>query len=66
MFGIGITVAGLFDLIKKKQVQLNDIFGVNLHSIPNNRKKYPPKPNLYAFFIALGLVLLKEIILTQN
>jgi len=50
----------VFDLIKKKQVQLNDIFGVNLHSIPNNHKKYAPKPNLYAFFIALGLALLKD------
>jgi hypothetical protein len=50
----------VFALIKKKQVQLNDIFGVNLHSIPNNRKKYAPKPNLYAFFIALGLALLKD------
>ncbi len=43
----------IFDLIKNKkkqqQVQLNDIFGVNLHSIPDNRKKYAPKPNLYAF-----------------
>lgn len=50
----------VFDLIKKKQVQLNDIFGVNLHSIPDNHKKYAPKPNLYAFFIALGLALLKD------
>jgi len=50
----------VFDLIKKKQVQLNDILGVNLHSIPNNHKKHPPKPNLYAFFIALGLSLLKD------
>jgi hypothetical protein len=50
----------IFDLIKKKRVQLNDIFGVNLHSIPDNRKKYAPKPNLYAFFLALGLSLLKD------
>ena len=27
---------------------------------PNNGKKYAPKPNLYAFFIALGLALLKN------
>jgi len=50
----------VFNLIKKKQVHLNDIFGVNLHSIPDNPKRYAPKPNLYAFFIALGLALLKD------
>jgi len=50
----------VFDLIKKKQIQLNNIFGVNLHSIPDRHKKYAPKPNLYAFFIALGLALLKD------
>ena len=50
----------VFDLIKSKQIQLNDIFGVNLHSIPGSAKKYAPKPNLYAFFIALGLALLKD------
>ena len=49
-----------FELIKKGKVQLNNIYGVNLHSIPNNPKKYAPKPNLYAFFIALGLALLKD------
>jgi N-6 DNA Methylase/Type I restriction enzyme R protein N terminus (HSDR_N) len=50
----------IFDLIKNKQAQLSDIFGINLHSIPSNRKKYSPKPNLYIFFIALGLALLKD------
>ncbi len=50
----------VFDLMKKGVVKLNDIYGVNLHSIPDNRKKYSPKPNLYAFFIALGLALLKD------
>jgi len=50
----------VFQLLKKKQVQLSNIFGVNLHSIPNNPKKYAPKPNLYAFFLALGLALLKD------
>ena len=49
-----------FELIKKGKVQLSNIYGVNLHSIPNNPKKYAPKPNLYAFFIALGLALLKD------
>jgi hypothetical protein len=46
--------------MKDKQLSMGNIYGVNLHSIPNKRKKYPPKPNLYAFFIALGLALLKE------
>lgn len=50
----------IFDLIKKDRVKLSNIYGVNLHSIPGNRKKYPPKPNLYIFFIALGLALLKN------
>jgi len=56
--------AGLltFKLIKDKasKIKLNDIYGMNLHSIPNHRKKYSPKPNLYAFFIALGIALLKD------
>jgi hypothetical protein len=43
-----------------KKITMGNVYGVNLHSIPDNRKKYPPKPNLYAFFIALGLALLKE------
>ena len=41
-------------------ITLGNVYGMNLHSTPNNRKKYPPKPNLYAFFIALGLALLKN------
>lgn len=49
-----------FELMKKGKVKLNNIYGVNLHSIPNNPKKYRPNPNLYAFFIALGLALLKD------
>lgn len=49
-----------FDLLKRGKVRLNNIFGVNLHSIPDNPKKYAPKPNLYAFFVALGLALLKD------
>ncbi|MCL2872604.1 MAG: N-6 DNA methylase [Betaproteobacteria bacterium] len=43
-----------------KQLYMNDVYGVNLHSIPNKPKKGRPNPNLYAFFIALGLALLKE------
>ena len=50
----------VFKYIKENEVKLNNIYGVNLHSIPENRKKYPPKPNLYAFFIALGIALLKD------
>lgn len=50
----------IFQLFKKGEAKLNNIYGVNLHSIPDNRKKYSPKPNLYAFFIALGLSLLKD------
>lgn len=49
-----------FEMIKSGDIKLNDIYGVNLHSIPKHRKKYSPKPNLYAFFIALGLSLLKD------
>lgn len=50
----------IFELLKKQQVKLNDIYGVNLHSIPENPKRYRPNPNLYAFFIALGIALLKD------
>jgi type I restriction-modification system DNA methylase subunit len=44
-------------LIKGK---MNDVYGVNLHSIPSNHKKFAPSPNLFAFFVALGLALLKD------
>lgn len=47
-------------LIKKKVVQMSDIYGVNLNTVPGHIKAYAPKPNLYAFFIALGLALLKK------
>ncbi len=50
----------VFELLKKKEVKLNNIYGVNLHSVPSNPKRYRPNPNLYAFFIALGLALLKD------
>ncbi len=49
-----------FQLMREHKAKLSDVYGVNLHSVPQNRKKYPPKPNLYAFFIALGLSLLKD------
>jgi hypothetical protein len=48
----------LFARIKAREVSLADVYGWNLHSAPGRRKKYPPKPNLYAFFLALGVALL--------
>ena len=50
----------IFDSMKTGDASLNNIYDVNLHSIPNKQKKSPPKPNLYAFFIALGIKLLKD------
>ena len=50
----------IFELMKKGKAKLSNIYGVNLHSIPENKKKYAPKPNFYAFFVALGLALLKD------
>ncbi|MCX6759100.1 MAG: Eco57I restriction-modification methylase domain-containing protein [Candidatus Nealsonbacteria bacterium] len=47
-------------LIQDKKVQMSDIYGVNLNTVPNRIKPYSPKPNLYAFFIALGIALLKD------
>ena len=49
-----------FELMKRGKIKLNNIYGVNLHSVPDNSKKYRPNPNLYAFFIALGFALLKD------
>lgn len=49
-----------FKLMKSGDAKLNNVYGVNLHSTPSNQKKYSPKPNLYAFFIALGVKLLKD------
>lgn len=50
----------IFDMMKEGKVKLSNVYGVNLHSTPDMRKKRPPKPNLYAFFIATGIALLKE------
>lgn len=47
-------------LIQDKTVQMSNIYGVNLNTVPGRIKAYAPKPNLYAFFIALGLALLKD------
>ena len=51
----------IFNQLKDKNssVSLNDIYGWNLHSAHEKRKKYSPKPNLYSFFMALGFALLK-------
>ena len=46
-------------MIKQKKFSMADVYGVNLNTVPNHIKPYSPKPNLYAFFIALGLSLLK-------
>lgn len=56
----GVLIFKLIKPGKNKKADLNNIYGVNLHSTPIRTKKSPPKPNLYAFFIALGLSLLKD------
>ncbi len=47
-------------LIKEKKMSMGNIYGVNLNTVPDRIKPYSPKPNLYSFFCALGLGLLKE------
>lgn len=47
-------------LIQDKKLLMSDIYGVNLNTVPGRIKAYAPKPNLYSFFIALGLALLKD------
>ncbi|MCD6594095.1 N-6 DNA methylase, partial [bacterium] len=47
-------------LIQGKKVKMSNIYGVNLNTVPGHLKAYAPKPNLYAFFVALGVSLLKE------
>ncbi len=46
--------------IKEKILSMGNVYGVNLNTVPDRQKPYPPKPNLYAFFIALGIALLKD------
>ena len=41
-------------------ITLGNVFGVNLHSVPEHPKRYRPNPNLFAFFFALGIALLKD------
>lgn len=50
----------ILEFIKTGKNKLTNIYGINLHSIPGSQKKYSPKPNLYTFFIALGIALLKD------
>jgi len=50
----------IIKLIQQNKARMSNIYGVNLNTVPNRIKAYAPKPNLYAFFIALGLALLKE------
>ncbi len=47
-------------LIQDRKLLMSDIYGVNLNTVPGRIKAYAPKPNLYSFFIALGLALLKD------
>ena len=54
---VGVKV---FHMMKEGSVKLSNIYGWNLHSAPSRQKRYPPKPNLYAFFLALGFALLKD------
>jgi len=64
------------DFVKKikdshNKFNMGNVFGVNLHSVPGKPKKNVPKPNLYAFFMALGQALLKpegkmSLIIPQN
>jgi len=50
----------IVDRIKRRLINMANIYGVNLNSTPYKLKSYPPKPNLYAFFMALGFGLLKN------
>ena len=45
---------------KTDSFTMANVYDVNLNTVPGRRKPYSPKPNLYSFFIALGLALLKE------
>ena len=47
-------------LIQDKKLLMSDIYGVNLNTVPGRTKAYAPKPNLYSFFTALGIGLLKD------
>ena len=47
-------------MIRSHTIRMNNIYGINLNSIPNHPKPYAPHPNLYSFFIALANGLLKD------
>ena len=40
--------------------EMSNVYGWNLNTVKGMPKAYAPKPNLYAFFMALGFGLLKE------
>jgi len=42
-----------------QNISMGNVYGINLNTAPGRIKAYSPKPNLYSFFIALGLALLK-------
>jgi len=50
----------IIKLIQEKKAEMSNIYGVNLNTVPGRIKPYSPKPNLFGFFIALGLALLKD------
>jgi hypothetical protein len=41
-------------------ITMGNVYGINLNTVPDRRKPYSPKPNLYAFFVALSFSLLKK------
>lgn len=49
----------IFDMIGKN-ISLKNFYGLNLYDLPDEKKTYAPKPNVYVMFIALGISLLKD------
>jgi len=47
-------------IINNKKIKMSNFYGINLNTVKGRKKAYSPKPNLYAFFIALGLYILKK------
>ena len=52
--------SGLGIDITETRPNMNNVYWINLHSIPEFQKKYSPKPNLYSYFNALSYWLVKE------
>jgi len=50
----------IIKLIQEKRAEMSNIYGMNLNTVPGRIKPYSPKPNIFSFFIALGLALLKD------